>query len=308
MENWCEIFRVGTHTDSNGRKKDWTNEDLETIKTNFLTKNPDVPICCGHPKSNSPAYGWTDKMKVESGKLFATFKNVQESFKEAYDQGLFKTRSLSLTSDLIPRHIAFLGAQSPAIKGMEKFCFEECGDDICIEFQSNTISLYSDPSGAGSSPVLKEGEQMSEEINVKLAEKDAKIAELEAKIAKNEKEQRNKEFEDFCDKAISNGNILPAQKQHIINILESLDNTNKFEFDDGSEKNASEIFKDFIGNLKQFNFEEVATTNNLQTPKEIDFSDAENVAENIIEIQNEYLKKGKTLSAVEALEVIKRGK
>ena len=52
---WCEIFRTGNHTDSNGNEKVWTIEDLKTIEQNFNEKNNEVPICCGHPKTNSPA-------------------------------------------------------------------------------------------------------------------------------------------------------------------------------------------------------------------------------------------------------------
>ena len=109
---WCEIFTTGRHKDSKGNVRNWTKSDLEEIKSNFYTKNPDAPICCGHPQSNSPAYGWVDDLKIEDdinkiSHLYASYKNVQPEFKEAYNRGLFKTRSISLTPDLVLRHVAF---------------------------------------------------------------------------------------------------------------------------------------------------------------------------------------------------------
>ncbi|MGN0015236.1 MAG: hypothetical protein ACI37T_07460, partial [Candidatus Gastranaerophilaceae bacterium] len=98
---WCEIFKTGVHTDSKGNAKYWTIDDLKKIESNFNEKNNDVPICCGHPKTNSPAYGWVDKLKIAGESLYAAYKNVQPEFKEAVQKGLFKTRSISLTPDLV---------------------------------------------------------------------------------------------------------------------------------------------------------------------------------------------------------------
>ena len=125
MTKLCEIFRTGTHTSSNGTVKNWTTDDLDLMVTNFNTKNPDVPIVIGHPKTNDPAYGWVDSLKRVGDSLFAGFKQVAPEFAQAVNAGHFKTRSISVAPDGSLRHIGWLGAMPPAIKGLSGFQFEE---------------------------------------------------------------------------------------------------------------------------------------------------------------------------------------
>lgn len=353
---WCEIFGTGKHTDSKGNTREWTAEDLDKICTNFETKNPDVPICVGHPKTNSPAYGWIDKLKTEGGKLYASFKDVQPEFQEAVKKGLFKTRSISLTSDLIPRHIAFLGAQAPAIKGMEQFCFEsECENDIVIDFNETNVNEkaefeQSKPNGeeGASSPSdkeihdtgnpsrqtiqphvkkgnsvesskkiggstnmppavptnKKEGEQMTVELEKQLAAKDEELAATKMELEKVRQEALKKEFEEFCDNAIADGNILPAQRENVLNLLFANTDSN-INFDDGV-KGANEVFKDFIKSLRQMDFQQVGKEDDVLVDKEINFSDAESVKENIQALQKEYETKGIELNPARALDKLRK--
>lgn len=122
---WCEIFRAGTHIDHSGKKVTVTTADIDKIISNFNEKNPDVPLVIGHPKVNSPAYGWVDKLKRDGKTLLATFKDVSVEFAEWVNQGLYKTRSISLYEDNTLRHIGWLGAQPPAIKGLASYQFAE---------------------------------------------------------------------------------------------------------------------------------------------------------------------------------------
>lgn len=122
---WCEIFRAGIHIDHSGKKITVTTADIDKIISNFNEKNPDVPLVIGHPEMNSPAYGWVDKLKREGKTLLATFKDVSSEFAEWVNQGLYKTRSISLYEDNTLRHIGWLGAQPPAIKGLASYQFAE---------------------------------------------------------------------------------------------------------------------------------------------------------------------------------------
>lgn len=122
---WCEIFKAGTHIDHSGKKVTVTTADIDKIISNFNEKNSDVPLVIGHPKVNSPAYGWVDKLKRDGKTLLATFKDVSGEFAEWVNQGLYKTRSISLYEDNTLRHIGWLGAQPPAIKGLASYQFAE---------------------------------------------------------------------------------------------------------------------------------------------------------------------------------------
>ena len=320
MKNeFCEIFRTGTHTDSKGTSRNWTTDDLEKICENFESKNPDVPICCGHPKTNSPAYGWIEKLKVEGNKLYASFKDVQPEFKEAVKKGLFKTRSISLTKDLIPRHIAFLGAQAPAIKGMEAFCFSEAiQDDINIEFSEandsdnneNGKSVITDPgeaAGTSASLLNNEGENMSEELQRQLTSTNEELVTTKQELEKLRQEVLRKDFADFCDSAIKDGNILPAQRGDVLNLLFANTDTN-INFDDGGTKPSNEVFKDFIKSLHQMDFQDTTNEDNLDDSQNQDFSEFQ-ASDWEAAIQEEIAKaeqKGQSISTKEALNRVKR--
>jgi Asp-tRNA(Asn)/Glu-tRNA(Gln) amidotransferase C subunit len=136
---WCEVFKAGTHTDSNGNTKEWTTEDLDNIVTKFGEQDFAAPVVIGHPETNSPAYGWIDSLKREGDKLLASFKDVVPEFTEAVNRRIFKNRSISLYPDFRVRHIGFLGGMQPAIKGLEDFQFSEDNTAALYEF-----SDYSD--------------------------------------------------------------------------------------------------------------------------------------------------------------------
>lgn len=290
---WCEIFKTGIHTDSNGNTKNWTVEDLKKIENNFQEKNKDVPICCGHPKTNSPAYGWVDKLKISGESLFAAYKNVQPEFKEAVQKGLFKTRSISLTPDLVLRHVAFLGGQAPAVKGLEQFCFETPDEaDITINFNANVETKI-------------RGDLMDENAQKELDIKNQRIEELEAELEKRKQEKLIKEFEDFCDEAVKNGKILPVERESVMNILQAC-SKETLNFEDGVEKRAEDIFKSFINGLKRIDFEETATQKNVVYDNSVDFQSADSIRQGIILVQNEYKQKGIELSAQEALSVLEK--
>lgn len=137
-ENWCEIFRTGKHTDANGVEKDWTEEDLDTIVTKFNENKPKAPCVIGHPKSNNPAYGWVKALKREGERLFAAYKDTVPQFAEWVNKGLYPNRSISLYPDLTLRHVGFLGAVPPAIKGLEEFQFSEKQEGFVYEFSDST--------------------------------------------------------------------------------------------------------------------------------------------------------------------------
>ncbi len=357
---WCEIFRTGKHTDSKGNSREWTEADLQQICNNFESKNSDVPICVGHPKTNSPAYGWIESLKSVGGKLYASFKDVQPEFQEAVNKGLFKTRSISLTRDLVPRHIAFLGAQAPAIKGMEQFCFADCepdANDIIINFSESKNdndnadeSALADPAGAAgisaplerggvsveksdeigsstnmggksgseagspstphvvklsaASPIEKEGDEMDAELKRQLAAKDEELAAAKKELEKVRQEALKKEFEEFCDNAIESGNILPAHRDNVLNLLFANTDTN-INFDDGSSKSSNEVLKEFVKSLRQMDFQKISNEKDALSDKEINFSDAEEVKESIQALQKEYEDKGIGLNPAQALEKLK---
>ena len=97
----------------------------------MLTHSADdpAPLVVGHPKTNAPAYGWTDQLKREGNTLFAKATDVAEEFSDAVAARHYRKRSISIMPDgnggYKLRHIGFLGAAAPAVAGLKDISFSE---------------------------------------------------------------------------------------------------------------------------------------------------------------------------------------
>lgn len=136
FDDWIEIFRSGKHTDMRGRRVAINDDDLNKIVSNFSDEDR-APAVIGHPETDDPAVGWVDKLKVDSGRLFAKFTDLRDDFKSGVEQGSYRNRS----SKIIPTndgyklmHVGWLGAKLPAIAGMKSVEFGEYDNDTAIEF------------------------------------------------------------------------------------------------------------------------------------------------------------------------------
>ena len=134
---WFEIFKAGKHTDSSGVERTYTENDLDGIVSKYNPENHEAPLVIGHPKTNLPAYGWVDKIKRVGDRILALPKQVVPEFEEMVGKGLFKKRSVSFYPDGSIRHIGFLGAMPPAIKGLKDVEFNADENEILIEFSEN---------------------------------------------------------------------------------------------------------------------------------------------------------------------------
>lgn len=301
---FCNILKVGKFTDSKGNECDFTTEKLDKIVQNFQNVHKDVPVCVGHPKTNTPAYGWLEDVKRVGNDLYCSFKNVQEEFKEAVNKGLFKNRSISLDKDLNIRHIAFLGGQAPAVKGLEAFCFEDDENAVDIEFSDfadkETLDLL-----FGKNEKIAKADEI-EDIRKKLADEMAKNAELVKQIENQKAEAKMKEFADFAESAVVKGNILPKHKESVINILLSADKFGSFNFADSGEIDAVQGVKNFISELKILDFKS-------------DFSDADEITDlsdysaldweqAILQAKQEAKNNGIEIDTATAIQNIRKGK
>jgi hypothetical protein len=137
-EAWDEVFRAGKHVDSNGVTRSYTEADLDKIASSYDARKHEAPIVVGHPKDNAPAFGWVESLKREGTKLLAKYKQISPDFTQWAQQGLYKKKSIALYPDMSLRHVGYLGAQPPAIKGLPDFAFEEGSDPITIEFMEDS--------------------------------------------------------------------------------------------------------------------------------------------------------------------------
>lgn len=130
-----EIFKVGKHTSSSGVSKDYSLEDLNSIINNH---SDPTPIVVGHPKTNSPAFGWVKNLFMQGESLFAEAIDLVPEFLDLIKQKVYKNRSISLSEledgTFILNHIGFLGGAMPAVKGLADIAFEKDKKEIFHEF------------------------------------------------------------------------------------------------------------------------------------------------------------------------------
>lgn len=250
---WDEIFRAGNHTDSQGRVRSWSEADLDRIVQSYDPAKHEAPIVVGHPKDNAPAFGWVSALKREGKALLAQYSQVAAEFVEAVRDGRYKKRSISIYPDGTLRHVGWLGAQPPAIKGLPDFAFSD-GDGDPHTYEEST----------------QEGNRMTiEEMQAKLAEEQKARADAEAKVsgltqevgelktkvekseaefAENEKKRIRAEIESSIDAGIQAGKILPSwKKAGLVEFMASLNSDEStYEFSEGKKQTPAKWFQEFI--------------------------------------------------------------
>lgn len=146
---WVDVFAAGDHGDDKGGV--FTEADLDQIVQNFNPSFHEPPIVIGHPKDDGPAYGWVEQLR-RSGKLLqAKFKDgIPDDFESAVKTGKFKKRSVSLyktAAGWMLRHVGFLGAQPPQIKGLADIKFaDEDSKSVSIDFEESGMAEVNEQS------------------------------------------------------------------------------------------------------------------------------------------------------------------
>ncbi len=209
MYKWFEIFRTGSHTDSAGRTKEWTEQDLDNIVSSYNPAQHEAPIVIGHPKDDAPAYGWIHALKRSGDRLLALPSRLLPLFTEAVKNGLFKKRSVALNPDGSLRHVGFLGAASPAVKGLADPQFNDAPADAHIyEYQEH----------AASDELLKQLEEtraINEKLEQMLKNENTLKIKLEEELIKLKEEYAFSELDSFLNGKIDEGVITPAQKDEL---------------------------------------------------------------------------------------------
>ena len=145
---WKEVFKVGKHTDANGNEREWSQEDLDIIVEKYNNQLPDdrheAPVVIGHPVNNSPAYAWVKELKRDGDILLAKFAQIDPQFEKLIKEGKYKKVSIALYPDMMLRHVGFLGAVPPAVKGLKDSEFNEDKQFISFDLDKNTEKKLSD--------------------------------------------------------------------------------------------------------------------------------------------------------------------
>lgn len=137
------IFKPGKHTAMSGDSFNFSESDLAATVRAYDPALHEAPLVIGHPKHDAPAAGWVKALQATAEGLIAEPQQVDAAFAEQLAKGSYKKISASFyqpdsPSNPVPgvyylRHVGFLGAQPPAVKGLRAIELAD-GEEGVIEF------------------------------------------------------------------------------------------------------------------------------------------------------------------------------
>lgn len=226
-----EIFKTGTHTSDKGVVKDYTLDDLNFIAQSYKPEEDEAPIVIGHPEDNDPAFGWISSLSVsEDGKLIAEApdEKLQPDFLNALKEGSYKKRSISLTPEGKLRHIGFLGAAKPAVKGLADIQFSS-PSSVIYEFEFEKEEEKPAQTNSDSkkfTELTQEIDTLKETINSmqknfsesELNSTKASIDKITSQLNSLQAKISNSDFENLLDDKVDEGTLTPAIKDKVLEL------------------------------------------------------------------------------------------
>lgn len=137
-----QIFRAGSFTAMGGQSVSFSDADLHGMAAAFNHKVRPAPLVIGHPENDKPEYGNVTGLLVRQGRLYAQ-ANVSDELLRMVRSGNYRNVSASFLTPSAKenptygaayylRHVGFLGALAPAVKGLAPLNFAATPDSLCF--------------------------------------------------------------------------------------------------------------------------------------------------------------------------------
>lgn len=247
-----EIFKAGKRQDASGQMIEIKLNDLVQAVTAYNPDLHEAPAVIGHPKDNAPAYAWVKGLNIEGETLKAELTQIDPNFAEMVEAGRFKKVSASFyladsphnpkPGYLYLRHVGFLGAMPPAVKGLRNPEFSDNEDGV-VNF---AVSLEED-----------------------------EITALRAEIARLKAESVQKDTLEFTEGLIKAGRLAPIAREkavEILNYAEECDQAGVINFNEG--ESLAQKVREFLSLQPQIiQFSEIATKENAPSGQANDWAE-----------------------------------
>ncbi|WP_374355549.1 peptidase [Chitinimonas sp.] len=279
------IFKAGRQTAMSGQTLQFSEADLAASAAAYDPALHEAPIVIGHPAADAPAYGWVKSLSADASGLQAEPTQVDAAFAELVDAGRYKKISAAFYPPNAPtnpvpgvyylRHVGFLGAQPPAVKGLKQVEFGESDDMVVfadwdditnarlwrslrdwfigkfgLEEADKVIAAWDvsslesaaaqpDASDENTQPTFADpATPTQQEPTVTQEEADALRAENEAlkrQFAASKKAAQAAEFGEFLGGLVKDGRVLPAEMPGLLAFMQALPD-DVLEFGEGDER------------------------------------------------------------------------
>lgn len=135
-----QIMVPGSFTASSGERITFTEAMLRDCAAVYDPQTYEAPLVIGHPETGLPAYGWIGGVVFDGGALLAVPRTIAPELEDAVRAGQFQKVSGAFflpdrANNPAPghtylQHVGFLGAASPAVKGLRPLSFADVAEDI----------------------------------------------------------------------------------------------------------------------------------------------------------------------------------
>ncbi len=102
--NWDTIFTTGTHTDSNGKTRTWTQDDFDALVKNT---GENIPVVIRHPETEDSVthFGKIARLRRVGDELIHNNHSVPDVLKNAVKEGLSQGKSVFIDTGKTLRHL-----------------------------------------------------------------------------------------------------------------------------------------------------------------------------------------------------------
>jgi len=240
------IARLGTFTSNEGIQVSFGAAELAAAAAAYDPGADPAPLVIGHPKLEDPAYGWVSGLAVDGDMLVATPDKVEPSFAEMVRKGSYPKVSARFYPPTHPanpkpgawylKHIGFLGAAAPGIKGLGTVQFADGADEgaVTIDFSE------------GEPSVTTQALADLAEREAKLAAREAEIAAREAADAKRAADARHAEHASFAEGLVAKALLAPAAKDYVVGLLDHVDATAMVSFGEVGEMTPGDALRKLL--------------------------------------------------------------
>lgn len=214
-----EIFRVGEHRPMAGPTILFSTSMLNDVVASYEPDKHNAPVVIGHPKTDAPAYGWVSKLRLEGDTLVADFSDIDPEFARLVKSKRYRKISASFwkpSTEANPhgnkwalKHVGFLGATAPAVKGLKEASF-----------------------AAGQSGVLVFGENDTFDLPLE-----------------HMRTIQHHENRAIIEGLVSQGRVLPYHQEQLLDFTDALDNSDAVSFSDGSEHGRRDWLFKFLSEM-----------------------------------------------------------
>ncbi len=151
-----EVFRPGTFRALGGQTVSYSPDDVAALAESYDPESAPAPVVVGHPKTDSPAYGWVKRLEwdPQAERLYADIGDIEPAFEQAVKAGRYRKISISLFPSASPanprpgkpylKHVGFLGGAAPAVPGLKPVALGGDDDAITIELADPDVGLAAD--------------------------------------------------------------------------------------------------------------------------------------------------------------------